>query len=355
MPRGGAQRRFAARRPRRAARSHGFLLPALALLGAFREGACARGPADEPSQEELADFFRRVSARFRRAREETAGDSYGSGLLEASGAQDLTIGIIATPAVDSYANASTANWREYASLHGYGLRLVRQGIEEACGDALAKQLEAATGHFAPIWGKVCLLRSLLQQTPISGDAQPSYVLVMDADTFVQRPEFDAMDVLVRGLLEPDRRASGLMFDDRSAPADYPGCWGHAPGGGGLCLPNTFLLLFRRGPEARAFAQRWLDDALGRCADDAGSFPPTQRVLWRCTLPETERAHPGLIHVTNGMDKVYTMDIRQEDYPLVHFESEKHRNLVGVRRAIARVQPQFRQAKEVLLVPSGPKE
>mmetsp|Transcript_17293 Transcript_17293/g.46948 ORF Transcript_17293/g.46948 Transcript_17293/m.46948 type:complete len:326 (-) Transcript_17293:16-993(-) len=249
----------------------------------------------------------------------------------------LTIGILTSPDIAFYADSSVENWRAYTARHGYKLEVITGGTKEACGSETWERLESFTARYANIWGKVCLLRNLLSEktTGEVEDGGSSYVLVVDADTFMQQPTFSIMDELVNGLLASNSEASGLMFDDRKDLADYPGCWNSDITMNGLCRPNSFFMLFRKNAESLDFARGWLEDALGDCMDLAKSFPPTQTVLWNCTLPKTQTRHGGFLHVHNGMKSIYTLSPDDSQMPLVHFQDAKYNDMDAVKSAIAR--------------------
>mmetsp|Transcript_14218 Transcript_14218/g.32251 ORF Transcript_14218/g.32251 Transcript_14218/m.32251 type:complete len:326 (-) Transcript_14218:173-1150(-) len=304
-----------------------------ALYGVFAQASRTVGTRSDRTA--LA-FLDEVSSTFRHWRHSAAHRFRGPPQRGNGSAPLLTIGMLTSPEIAHWANASAANWREYASLHGYRMEVVTGGTKEACGQELWKRLQKASGSFAPIWGKVCLLQRMLRENvKVHGDdAGNGYVLVIDADTFIQRPDFSMVDELVHGVLASNSEAKGMMFDDRSHRTDYPGCWNSNNGAHGVCRPNSFFMLFRRCKDSQAFARLWLDDALGLCSDSAGSFPPTQNVLWHCTLPQTLLKNKGFLHVHNGMDRFYTMDINDKHFPFVHFHDQKS-DIKTTRLAISR--------------------
>ncbi len=178
--------------------------------------------------------------------------------------------MLATPNIDYYAAETRANWQSYCDRHGYRFICWR---------------EVLLSDLHVIWSKLEMLRKQMEQS----DAD--WVLLVDADTIVNRPEMQLTDLLSKYpnkdivISEDVSRRWGLPI-----PLSFTSVWLSKS----LRPPNTGFMFIRNSNYGRNFLRRWIDFArTPQYKKAAATHPRTQRVLWR-TLFHTDRSRIGIM-------------------------------------------------------------
>lgn len=178
--------------------------------------------------------------------------------------------MLATPNIDYYAAETRANWQSYCDRHGYRFICWRE--------VLLTDLHV-------IWSKLEMLRQQMQQS----DAD--WVLLVDADTLVNKPEMQLSDLLDK---HPGKDIVISEDVSRRWGIPVPLSFTSVRLSKSLRPPNTGFMYIRNNDYGRMFLQRWIDFA--RSAEHekaAATHPRTQRVLWS-TLFQTDADKIGVL-------------------------------------------------------------
>ena len=175
--------------------------------------------------------------------------------------------MLATPEVESYAWLAKGSWQSYCAQHGYRFTVFDRSL-------------ISDLHIN--WSKIEAVRRTL------ATSDRSYVLLVDADLVVLRPELPLSHLA-------DNTKDIVFGSDNLLPRPWPDLRNIAVklrlrmGS----LPNAGFMLARRNDFTRAFFTKWLELARGEMSDWADRHPRNQNVLWR-GLVAAHRDHIGIL-------------------------------------------------------------
>jgi hypothetical protein len=175
-------------------------------------------------------------------------------------ANDLSVDVImlATPEAAGYAWLAKRTWKNYCERHGHRLTIFKNRL-------------IPDMHIN--WSKIEAMRLTL------ANSDRAYVLLVDADLVVLRPELPLSDLADRTrdiVFASDKLFGSFWPDMRHAVLKWKL--------GMATLPNAGFMLARRNDWAISLFEQWLELARGDLLDWADRHPRNQNVLWRGLLP-----------------------------------------------------------------------
>ena len=116
------------------------------------------------------------------------------------------------------------------------------------------------------WTKIQLLKNALS----SCDEATDFVLLIDADTIIFKPDTDLSDFL--GKFLNDNCHILMPQDNPTNPFKRN-------------RPNAGFIVVRNSKKGKEIIDQWLVDARGACAHLNDQHPRNQRVFWNCVQPK----------------------------------------------------------------------
>jgi hypothetical protein len=164
--------------------------------------------------------------------------------------------MLATPKIDYYASQTSAGWRAYCSRHGYEFKVYREQV-------------VADMHV--VRSKVAVFRGHMR------DSRADWVVLVDADTRVNRPELRLESLIYRYaqhkeflISEDCSRRFGLPIPLSLKSLKMSGSWR---------APNSGFMMVRNTPSNADVFDEWLTNGRGPFAAIADIFPREQAVFW----------------------------------------------------------------------------
>ncbi|WP_321395638.1 hypothetical protein [Emcibacter sp.] len=163
--------------------------------------------------------------------------------------------MLATPNIDYYANETKRNWRAYCERHGYNFIV--------CDKQLVPDMHIN-------WSMIEMMRRRF------GESDADWLVKVDADSIIIRPEFRFEDILERYPAKDIYFPADIStYLGLALPLNLRGALKY----GTLFLPNAGFCIIRNNKPGEEFFTRWLELARGELSHLADRHPRNQNVLW----------------------------------------------------------------------------